>query len=515
MRVKNSIKNTITNVICNISIILIGLISQAIFIKIMDAEYLGINGLFTNILSFLGIVELGIGNAIVYNLYKPIANNEYDTIKSLICFYKKAYNIIAFIIFILGILIVPFLPFFIGQTNLDLNFNIVYILFLLNMISTYILSFRTSIFLASQQNYKVKINNLFYRLTVNLLQLIFLYFTKNYYLYLIIAIITQLFFNYLINNKALKEFPYLREKKVEKLSKEIETDIFKKIKALFFHKIGGFIVNGTDNIIISKFFNVLTVGLYSNYFLIINSLTTLFNQIITGTTASVGNMLVTETKEKSFDIFKKIRFLNYWIAVFSSICTLCIIQSFISVWIGEQYLLDYSVVIILVINYYQKIMRNTYNSFKDAAGIWEEDKLIPIVESILNIIFSILCLKIFGLSGVFMGTVISGLALWCYSYPKFVYKKLFNRSYLDYAKETLGYIFLFVILASGTYYISTIIRFSNVWYQLISNSFLSMIIPNIFLILIFRKNDNFQYFMSLIKKIFKKKESNLQRFFVK
>ncbi len=508
MRVKNAIKNTITNIICNLLIMVVGLVSQVIFIRILGAEYLGVNGLFTNILSILSIVELGIGNAIIYNLYKPLAKDDAETVKSLIYFYKKAYSIIAIIVLILGMCILPFLDFFIGKTTVTLNLRCIYILFLLQTVSSYILSYRTSIFNASQRNYVVKINNLFYRITVNFLQLIILYITKNYYLYLTIAIVTQLLFNFLINKKALIQYPYLREKNVNGLSKEIENDIFVKIKALFFHKIGGFFVNCTDNIIISKFFNVLTVGLYSNYYLIINSTTTLFNQIISGASASIGNLLVTESKEKSFDVFKKIRFLNFWLAVFSSSCILCLIQNFITIWIGEKYLLNIYVVIILVVNFYQQLMRNTYNSFKDAAGIWVEDKFIPIIESILNIIFSIICLKIFGLAGVFLGTIVSGFALWFYSYPIFVYKKLFERSYYQYIIETIAYFILFLIIDGLTFLTINIFDiFVNTYIKLLFRISICIILPNLLLIIIFYKNSNFIYYKNLIKQFFRKKNN--------
>ena len=288
------------------------------------------------------------------------------------------------------------------------------------------------------------------------------------------------------------------------LDKETEKDIFTKVRALFFHKIGSFAVLGTDNIIISKYLGLITVGLYSNYYLVINAIQTVFGQIITSFTASIGNMLVTESKEKCYDIFKKIRFFNFWLATFASCSVLVIMDSFISIWIGDKYILPLFVLEVLVFNLYQKLMRNSYMSFKEAAGIYYEDRFVPLIEATLNIIVSIFCCKLFGLAGVFMGTVISGLALWCYSYPKYVYKKLFNRSYIEYAKETIGYIILFVLIASGTYCLSTIINFSNIYLEFISNAMISLIIPNALLFIIFFKTDNFKYYSNLLKNVIKK-----------
>ena len=504
MRVKNSIKNTIAAMSSNILTILIGLVAQAVFIKILGTEYLGINGLFTNIISMLGIVELGIGSAIVYNLYKPIANRDKETIKSLMNFYKKAYHIIALVVFIIGISIIPFLSYFIGETIVDININLVYLLFIIDIVCSYLLTYKRSLLYADQKNYIVNIIHMIYLVILNISQLLFLYITKNYYLYLAIKIIMRILENIIITIIVNKKYQYIKENNIKKLDKKIEKDIFKKVKALFFHKIGSFIVLGTDNLIISRYLGIITVGLYSNYYMIINALNTLFSQALTALTPSVGNLLVEKKTKKNFEVFRKVRFINFWIATFTSVALLIIMNSFITIWIGEAYLLSNLVLITLVINFFMTMMRNSYSTFKEAAGIFHEDRYVPIIESFVNIVASIILLKYFGLAGVFMGTIISGLILWCYSYPKFVYKKLFCRSYLSYIKETISYIILFILILIISYKISNIYTFYNIWVQLLYNIIVSLIIPNIILLIIFYKNDNLKYYYRLFKKLVKK-----------
>ena len=504
MRVKNSIKNTTAAIVSNILTILIGLVAQAVFIKILGTEYLGINGLFTNIISMLGIVELGIGSAIVYNLYKPIANKDYETIKSLMNFYKKAYHIIALVVFIIGISIIPFLGYFIGKVTIDININLVYILFIIDIVCSYLLTYKRSLLYADQKNYIVNIIHMIYLVILNISQLLFLYITKNYYLYLAIKIIMRILENIIITIIVNKKYQYIKENNIKKLDKKIEKDIFKKVKALFFHKIGSFIVLGTDNLIISRYLGIVTVGLYSNYYMIINALNTLFNQALTALTPSVGNLLVEKKTKKNFEVFRKVRFINFWIATFTSVALLIIMNSFITIWIGEAYLLSNLVLITLVINFFMTMMRNSYSTFKEAAGIFHEDRYVPIIESFVNIVASIILLKYFGLAGVFMGTIISGLILWCYSYPRFVYKKLFCRSYLSYIKETISYIILFILILIISYKISNIYTFYNIWVQLLYNIIVSLIIPNIILLIIFYKNDNLKYYYRLFKKLVKK-----------
>ncbi len=506
MRTEYSIKNTITIFVTNFISFFVAFLSQAFFIRILGAEYLGLNGLFSNILTMLSLFELGIGSAIVFNLYKPIAKNDQETIKSLMQFYKKAYNIISILVFCFGLAIVPFLRFIVGEISIPVNIYIVYFLFLISTVASYMMAYKRSLLIAMQRSYVINIIHSFYLVILNVVQILVIYLTKNYYLYLMIKIICIFVENIWIMRKANKDYPYLLDKNVKKLDKTIEKDIFSRVKALIFHKIGTVIVNGTDNILISMFFGVVTVGLYSNYFTVINAINVLFGQAITSLTASIGNLLVQKNVEKNFQVFKRLRFANFWIATFSGTALFVVMQPFICVWVGEKYLLSNFVLFVLVFNYYQKMMRNCYGTFKDSAGIWREDKFVPLIESVLNIFASLVCLKIFGLAGVFIGTIISGFALWMYSYPKFVYKKIFHRTYLNYAKETIGYLLLFLVISFFTFSLSNMITVSNLYLKLFINIFLSVTIPNILIFLCFRKTSNFQYFLNLFKNIIVRKK---------
>lgn len=501
-RKKSSFKNMITAVSSNVLTIIVGLVAQAVFIKILGSEYLGLNGLFSNVISMLGIVELGMGSAIIYNMYKPIAENDHEKIKSLMQFYKKSYRIITLIISIIGIMIIPFIKYIVDieSVTVDINVYLVYILFLLETICSYILSYKRSMLYADQKEYITNIIHMGYTILVNTMQLTFLYFTHDYYLYLIIKVMMRLVENIVISSYVNRRYSYLLDNNVTKLDSKTEKDIFQKIRALFFHKIGTFIVSGTDNIIISKYLGLVTVGLYSNYYMIINAVQTVINHIIQATRASVGNLLVTESKTKQFDVFNKIRFVNFWISCFSSICIFVIMDSFITIWIGYKFVLPTKVLLVLVINFFIVSSRSTYGAFKEAAGIFYEDRFVPIIESLLNIVLSIIFVKKFGLMGVFMGTIGSGLVLWCYSYPKYVYNKLFGRKIADYIKETIYYFIIFILIAGFTYSLAILISFDNVYLQFISNVLIALIVPNVIMLLLFSKDENFKYFINMIKR---------------
>lgn len=505
MRTKKSVINSVVSILSYSLSILIAFIAQKIFINILNIEYLGINGLFSNIITMLSIAELGIGEAIIFNLYKPIKNNDQKQINRLLSFYKKAYNVIAVTIFLLGLCLIPFLNSLVGTTNLDVNLKIIYFIFLLQTVSTYLFSYKRSLIYANQKNYIINIIHSIYLILLNVIQLLILYITKNYYIYLIIKILCNILENFAITYVANKLFPFIRNVKKDNLDKETEQDIIKRVKAQLLHKIGGTVVNGTDNILISKLVGIAEVGLCSNYFLILNAVKNLFSQIITSITASIGDLLIENNSDKSFSIYKKIRFLNFWVTCLACSLLIALIQDFIILWLGEEFLLPYIVIITLIINQYQKMMRVSNDTFLVAAGICVENKYVPIAESILNIIFSLLFCKMFGLVGIFLGTIVSGMALWCYSYPKFVYKKLFNKSNKDFALETIGYFILFIILITLTIVFMNLISINNLFLKLIIKTIFTFIFINVILIILFHKQENFIYYKSLIFNIINKK----------
>lgn len=496
----------IFSIVSNILTIIIGFVVQKVFLDILGTEYLGINSLYTNIVSMLAIADLGIGTAIIYNLYEPVAKNKKEKIKSLMRFYRNTYRIIALIIFIIGLLIIPFLRFIVGKTTIP-NFELIllFFLFLIDTISSYLLSYKRSLLYADQKIYITSIVHIGYLIVMNSLLIISLLLTKNFYLYLIIKIICRILENIVISIIANRKYPYLKEKETKALSNQTKNDILLKVKGLFFHKVGSFFVLGTDNILISIFLGVSVVGLYNNYYLIIYALTTLICQGFTSFTASVGNLLALESRQKSYQIFKRIRFLNFWIASYTAISILVVMESFIASWYGPEYLLDTSVLIVLVLNYYLTIMRYNISIFKEAAGIFYEDRHVPIIESLVNIFASLILLKIFGLTGVFLGTILSNLLLHLYSYPKYVFKSLFDEKVLEYFKEIFKYFIIFGITAIGTYIICCFIKVNNSFIQMIINILISLIIPNLIYYLIFRNKDEFKYMQKLFKKIINNK----------
>lgn len=492
MRTKNSFYNTIAQMIYYIINIAFGMINRKILLAVMGVEYQGINGLFSNVLSLLSLAEMGIGTAIIYHLYKPIQENDIFQIKTLMGFYRKCYNIIAIVVFSLGLLVLPFLGFFIGENSLDINFNIVYLLMLFEVLASYLFTYKRSILYAKQRNYIVFIADSFYLLLAYSIQILIIIFTKNYYWYLACKVILRIVENSLLNLATNKWYPYLKVKNAEKLDKAIFDDIVLKVKGTMFHKIGAYVVYGTDNVILSKFFGLLIVGIYSNYSLIITSVTNVFAQIVTSATASVGDLLTYNDIAKNFRIYKELQLFNAFVINMTATCLLCLISPFVSMFFGKEYILSNYIVVVLIINYCLMGMRKVYGVFKDAAGIQYEDRFVPIIEAISNIVFSLIFIKLFGVVGVFLGTTCSYFCIYAYTFPILIYKGLLHKKYIDYVMELLKYFGTFVVSMSISYTLSNMIVLNSSFVKFIISGVICLIVPNILFILIFGRTPEFE-----------------------
>ena len=506
-RTKNSARNMIVSILFNSITIIFGIATQRIFLRLLNTEYLGLNSLFSNILTMLSVAELGVTNAVIFSMYEPLAKDDKKTICALMAFYRRWYWIIGGVVLGLGLCILPFIPNIVGEQSLDVNLYLIFTVSLADIVLSYFLGYKRSILVASQQNYIIDICQIIYVVLVSTLQMLALFITRNYYIYILVRLALRILQNIVLIIIANKKFPYIREKNPPKLKKEIRKSIFTKVKGLFYHKIGGFIVLGTDNLVITTFLGLAVNGLYASYYMIISALQSIIMQCITATTASVGNLLVENDSEKQFLVFRRIRFINFWLAVLGSTGLLIVMDSFITVWLGGEYVLGLDVLMALVLNFYFYVSRSSFGVFKDAAGIYHEDRFVPIVESVLNISASIILVKLIGLPGVFIGTFISGLALYCFSYPKFVYKKLFKRSYRCYTIETLGLALIATIIITASFlttrFLAGLSNLDGIG-LLIFNIVMVFVIPNALIVLIFVKNQNFQYCTDLLKKVLKK-----------
>lgn len=336
----------------------------------------------------------------------------------------------------------------------------------------------------------------------NIIQIILLLTTKNYFLYLITSILLRVVENIVINCIIDKSYPYVKEKRQIPLTEEVKADIKKKVSGLFFHKISTFLVYGTDNIIISMVpgLGIIMVGIYSSYSMITTKLTALIDNIFNSVTAGVGNLLLEDDKEKSYKMFKNIQFMNGWIYIFFSIAFYYISFPFVEVWMGKDFVLDKPTVLVIAIGLFVAGMRASFGIFKSAAGIFYEDRFIPIVEAFVNLVTSIPLALLFGLKGVLLGTICSNLLLYIYSYRKFVYGTIFGKNAIAYCKDLLKYVVFYVVAFIGTAVAQHFVAFESVMIQLFVVAIVSVIVPNTIVVLLNCRTDEFAYVWSLARK---------------
>lgn len=496
-RVENTVKNTITGLINQLISLAFSFLSRTIFIRCLGVEFLGINGLFSNILQILSMADLGFGTAMVYSMYKPIVNDDKKTLAGLMNFYRKIYNIISIAVLILGLLLVPFLPYIVNtESNIE-HLTLYYILYVLNTVMSYLFVYKTSITIAHQKSYVLNNYESVFTVVQNVLQIAILILFRNFAVYLIIQILCSFVRNLYKAKKSEKMYPYIKDK-VE-ISNEEKTTIFNNVKSMFIYKIGGVLLNNTDNIIISMLIGTATVGLYSNYLIIITAITSFTNIVFNSMTASIGNLNATSDNKQRYNYFNKINFLSAWVFTFCGISLYILANDFISLWLGSEFIFDKFTIFTIVLNLIIPGMIRTVSLYRDTIGMFRDTKYVFFVTSILNIILSFILGKLLGLSGVLLATTISRLLTNVWFEPYMLFKNYLNKRPILYFKKQIFYYVIFILNLLITSYLSSFVNFESMLINFLLKGILCLFIPNIIMILIYKNTQEFNYFTDMLK----------------
>ena len=367
---------------------------RTILIKTLGSEYLGLSSLFTSILQVLSLSELGIGSAMVFELYKPIAKNDTEKICKLQNLYRVIYKIIGTVIVTIGVILLPFLNNFIeGGYPEDINIYVLYILYLFNSAASYLLfAYKSSILTAYQRRDIILNIGSIVHVLLYVIQIICLVNFKNYYAYVIWLPIFTIIENVLISIYVDKKYP--EYKPIGKLDKNEIKNVFLNVKDLFGHKLSNVVTNSADTIVISSFIGLNMVTIYNNYYYLMSAISGILDIVYQGILAGIGNSIVSESKEKNKNDFYKFYFINAWIVGWCSICFVCLFQPMMKLWMGSNLMLDFSSVILLGIYFYVWKIRQTILTYKDAAGMWKIDKIKPYIEIIFNLTINIILVNI-------------------------------------------------------------------------------------------------------------------------
>ena len=502
-RTEYSMVNTSVALFAQVSAILMGFFTRVVFTRTLSEGYVGINGLFTDILNILSLSELGVGTAITYALYGPIARKDYEKQKILMRLFRLFYRVTALIVLIAGLLIIPFLDVLMkDRPDVD-HLVLIYLLYLLNSVVSYLLIYKKTLVDAHQMSYITVLYHNGFLVLQDICQIVILLCTKNFILFLMIAVFCTFLGNVCMSRKADKMFPYLKEPCDGHLPKEEKQQIVRNVKAMMMHKIGAVVVSNTDNLLISGFVGVISAGIYSNYYLLIGSIRQILDQVLQGVAASVGNLGETEEKQKVQRVFQEIFFGGYWLYGLAGICLLELLNPFVELAFGRKYLFDFPVVLILCINFFLNGTRKATLIFKESMGVFWYDRYKSIIEAILNLITSILFVLHFGITGVFMGTITSTVLTSLWVEPYVLYKYRFQKSavpfFLKYALNLIVMGSVWVITDLCCRQIEGMLIF-----QLIIRLGICAIIPNLLLWLLYKNSEEYKELEKIVKVILEK-----------
>lgn len=429
-RAKNTKKNIIWGMLTKILTIIIPFSVQTVFIRELGSEYNGLKGLFSSILQILNLAELGFGSALVFSMYKPIAEDDNESVCNLLNLYRKIYKVVGGIILLCGLLITPFLSLFIKDSPPDsINIYLVFILYLINTVLSYLFfAYKTSLLNAYQRIDVINIISLFSMLITSTFQIVELILTKNFYLYIIILI-----FNTIINNLCVyiyvsKKYPSI--KPYGKVDSSVYNSLKKQIYGLAIGRICGVTRNSFDNLFLTAFLGLSITGMYSNYYYIFSNVIVILSVFTSAMLAGIGNSICCETVEKNYSDFILLDYIYMLISGWFSLCMLCLYQPFIKIWIGQEFLFDSLVPVLMTIYFYVVNMGNIRCLYSDAAGLWWENKNRVILEGIANILLNYFLGKYFGVYGIIVATCIS-IFIFGYGAAAFVlFRKYFEKKNL-------------------------------------------------------------------------------------
>ena len=442
-RTTNSIRNLSFTIGAYGFNFLLQLMNRVLFVRFLSQEYLGLCGLFSNIMLMLAIVDLGLGEAMVYKLYKPIAEKDEKRIIALMQLSTKLFRFIGGAVFLVAVSLTPFLQNIIKDMPDIPWVRAYYLLFVIETVIPYFFCTKRFLIYCDQKVFITMVSNMAKKILTAILQILVLYFTRNFFLFLVIQVVFTVAENFTINRIADRIFPFIRHAAKEPLPQEEILEIKKTVYAATFHKVGNTVLNSSDNIIISSLLGLNAVGIIFNYQLVVTTIQTFIVNIFTSISASVGNL--TALKDEGIDqefVFNRILLANYFLSMVLTSILFIVLNPFISLMYGEQYLLSTFALATLLGSFYLLLVRKTVMTFRDVTGLFWNDRYKSVIECVLNIAISIPLTLKFGIAGTFLGTIISILCVSFWVEPFIFFKHFFRKSMKKYILKQIFQIFL-------------------------------------------------------------------------
>ena len=501
-RAAKSLNNIIFGFISKLITTLFPFVIRSLFIKKIGVECLGLGNLCVSILGVLNLADLGFSGVIVYFMYEPVEKGDKSLLGALLNYFKKIYYVVGTVILFSGLVLMPFLRFFIhGEPPANINIYLIYTLYLLNsVVSYFVFAYKSSLLNVYQRlDIESKLASIV-SIATYILEFCIVVFLGNYYFYVLVLPVSAICLN-LIRSKIIDKL-YPDIKCSGELVKEKRIDIRKKVISTFFFKIDSVVIKMADSIVISAFLGLVTLAKYNNYFLILTSIVGFLDVIQNSIRPAVGNSIVAETMEKNYEDMKFIMFIYAGILTVCGSCFLCLYQPFIKLWLGEEFLLPFSTVLLFIVYFYAWEFCIPVNIYKDAHGFWDKDRWRPLVEAPFNLILNIILVKTIGLNGVLISTIVTFLLI---TFPTVYYvmtKYYFEHKLFNITMKTMLYIFVAICINTLCWFCCNLITYEGIL-SFIIRMFIALILSSSLFVLLFCKTKQFKKINLYIKQVIK------------
>ncbi|MBP5466252.1 MAG: oligosaccharide flippase family protein [Clostridia bacterium] len=454
-RTENALLNIVFGYVAQIGIFALSFVGRRIFLKFLSADYLGINGLYSNILTILSLAELGLDTAVVYSLYKPVAEHDNVVVSSLLKFFKKVYRILALAIFAIGLLLIPFLRYLVTSDLPTTDLILFYVLFLINTVASYFVAHKVALLSASQEQRIQKIVTLSANLLLQVMHIAVLLIWRNYYAYLIVTVLSTILSNLILSIVCSRRHPEVfREAETTEFDKE---PIKKRIFSTFLYKLGGVLITSTDNILISVLVSTVAVGFYSNYYTVVGAIQGFVAIITISMVAGIGNLAAKGTKEEQAKLFDMVLFFYHFVAALGLIGFSLLFNDLITIWLGAEYLFDRWTVFIIAFNFYLTNAISPVWMFREANGMFNEVKFVLIIRAIINIALSVILGYFWGVFGIFLATAVSLFLTNFWIEPRILSRIIFQRDSKIYWIKQFKYFVLTALAFGACFFVTTYI----------------------------------------------------------
>ena len=485
---------------------------RTVFIYTLGEQYTGVSSVFSSILNMLSFSELGISDAIISALYRPLREKDYTQIRRLMLFYKKAYRIIATFIVVAGVILLPFLKYLIKDVpDIHESIYLIFLFYIAKTAASYLLIYKETLLVADQRQYATKNIEMVWMFIRYSAEIVCLVVWKWYMAYLVIELVTTILQNYAVSRKAVQTYPEVFQPvAVPAFSKKERNGLFKDIKALSMYMISSHINNSVDNILISGAINTKTVTFFSNYTMISNQVQALVLQFFIAVTPSVGNLAAEENREKQVTVFRRLFYLGFLASNFCAVSFFVLIRPFVTLWLGEAYLLADSIAFAIAFDFFLYLLPQAATVFRTANRLFELGQYQALVSTLLNIPLSLLLITRFHIFGTVLATIISRLLThWFEPYLLFknVLKEPFSKFYFKY----WVYILLFFSGAGLTYFLANLIRLQSMFLTLVLRAVCCLVVPNIWVIGFTFRTEEFRYVKENVQMVFRKISSRKTR----